>query len=142
MEKTNGKLDPKQREILAHMLTDAKINERNKLNEADGVSARSILRALADEVGALGLIKKVEELGAEMKKAQKHLADLGFDVSNSGNLGLRWDAPDQLSEKYEGRTEKAKPSLEKSLKKYDLAIVGVWTADTAAEAKKIVEGLI
>jgi hypothetical protein len=43
---------------------------------------------------------------------------------------------------YEKHVEEAKPSMEKSLKKYDLAIIGVWTAETAAEAKKIVEGLI
>jgi hypothetical protein len=142
MEKTNGKLDPKQRESLARMLTDAKDEERSKLEKADGISASSILRALADEVGALNLVKKVEESRSELKKGEKHLADLGFEVSDSGELELKWDAPDRLKAKYEERTEKGKPSIEKSLKKYDLAIIGVWTAETAAEAKKIVEDLI
>jgi hypothetical protein len=69
------------------------------------------------------------------------LADLGFEVSGS-SLVLAWHAPDQLAKEYKKQVGAAKPSMEKSLKKYDLAIIGVWTAETAAEAKKIVEGLI
>lgn len=138
----NGKLDPKQRETLAQMLKDAKSIEQRKLQYADGKSTSSILRALAEEVGALNLVQKVEELGSKLREAEGSLADLGFEASDSGELSLRWTAPAQLRKKYEKRVEEVKPSIEKSLKKYDLAIIGVWTAETAAEAKKIAEGLI
>ena len=97
---------------------------------------------MAEKAGALKLVEKVEELGTQSKSADRDLAKLGFEVTTSGDLKLSWDAPDQLSEAYERQVEEAKPSVQKSLKKYDLAIVGVWTAETAAEAKKIVEGLI
>lgn len=141
MEKTNGKLDPKQRETLAQMLKDAKSTEQARLKDEKGKSASSILRALAEEVGALNLVEKAEELGSKLKEAEKSLADLGFEA-DSGRLELRWNAPAQLQRKYEKQREEAKSSIEKSLKKYDLAIIGVWTADTAAEAKKIVEVLV
>ena len=141
MEKTN-KLDPKQREKLADMLTSAKLDERSRLENADGVSSRSILRTLAKEVGALKLVEQVEELNNKTKDAEEALADHGFEISGSGNLQLKWDAPDGLSEKYDKRMEEAKPSIQKSLKKYDLAILGVWTAETGDDAKAIMEGLL
>lgn len=140
MEKNNGKLDPKQRETLAQMLKDAKSTEQGRIEDADGKSA--ILRALAEKAGALKLVEKVEKLGSQKEAAEEDLADLGFEVSDSGDLKLGWNAPDQLSEEYKKQVREAKPSMEKSLRKYDLAIIGVWTAESAAEAKKIVEGLI
>jgi hypothetical protein len=141
MDKTNGKFDPKHREQLARMLTDAKTTEQRRLEDAASVSARSILRALAKKAGALTIVERVEELESQKKKAENALADLGFEVSGS-DLELRWNAPDQLAKEYENQVEEAKPSMKKSLKKYDLAIIGVLTAETAAEAKKIAEGLI
>jgi hypothetical protein len=142
MEKNNGKLDPKQREHLSHMLKDAKSTEKGRLENADDVSTDSILRALAEKAGALDLMQKIEELENQKEKAKKSLASLGFEFSYSGRLQLSSDAPRHLSASYGKQLVEAKSSIEKSVKKYDLAIIGVWTAETAAEAKKIVEGLI
>ncbi|MGB8475352.1 MAG: hypothetical protein WCE61_14815 [Candidatus Acidiferrum sp.] len=142
MDKTNGKLDPKQREHLSRILNDAKTREQSRLENADGVSTDSILRALAEKAGALDLVQKIVELEKQIETAKEKLTPLGFDLDYSGDLQLDSDAPRSLSEKYEKQVGEAKSSIEKSLKKYDLAIIGVWTAETAAEAKKIVEGLI
>lgn len=142
MDKNNGKLDPKQREQLSRMLNDAKTREQGRLENADGVSTDSILRALAEKAGALDLVQKIEELERQTETAKKKLAPLGFEFSYSDDLELDSDAPRNLSERYEKQVAEAKSSIEKSLKKYDLAIIGVWTAETAAEAKKIVEDLI
>lgn len=141
MEKTNGKFDPKQREVLAEMLRDARGEERRRLENAGDASAHSILRDLAEEAGALNLVDEVKELESKVDKAKEHLSKLGFEV-DSGALTLSWEAPGQLRQNHKKRMAEAKPSIEKSLKKYDLAVLGVWTAETAAEAKKIVEGLI
>jgi len=141
MEKNNGNLSSKVRDKLVRMLKDAKLEEERRLLIEDGVSSRSILRALAKKTGALTLVEKVKELESQKRRVERDLANLGFEVSGS-DLELAGDAPDQLAKEYEKQAEAAKPSIEKSLKKYDLAIIGVWTAETAAEAKKIVEGLI
>jgi cell division protein FtsN len=73
MEKTNGKLDPKQRETLAQMLKDAKSNEERRLENSDGISTRSILRALAEKAGALKLVEKVEELESQKKRLVRRI---------------------------------------------------------------------
>jgi hypothetical protein len=142
MDKNNGRLDPKQREHLAQMLKEAKTSEQVRLRNEQDVSADSILRDLAGKSGALDLVTKVEELENLKDAAIKELATLGFEFSYSHNLRLTSDAPGRLSKEYGRRVVEAEASIEKSVRKYDLAVIGVWTADTAAQAKKIVEGLI
>jgi hypothetical protein len=142
MDKNNGKLDPKQREQLAQMLNDAKTREQSRLENADDASSDSILRALAEKAGVLELVQNVEEWTKQIEKAKEKLESLGFEIDYSGDLELDSDAPDRLSKAYEKQKAEAESSIQKSLKKYDLAIMAVWTAETAAEAKKIVQDLV
>jgi hypothetical protein len=145
---TNLKIDLKQREHLASFLEQAKREEKERLEEQDGGSKQSIINNLGKEKGADQLVAKDAELDEKMRtlesdsqQNQKDLEALGFDFNN-GHLSLRWDAPEELTKEVKRRFAEAQSPIEKSLKKYDLAIAKIWIAVSGEEMQKAVEGLI
>ena len=145
---TNLKIELKQREHLASLIEGAKREERNRLEEQDGVSEDSILRAIGKSKGVASFLtedaqlqRQIRALQAKAKENEEGLEKLGFDFRN-GKLHLRWDAPEQLQTELAKRKEEAQRPIEKSLKKYDLAIARVWTATSGEELQKAVEGLV
>ena len=135
----------KQREIFARLLEEAKKRESETLESVDDVDRRiekELRRKLAQEqAGASELIAKIGPLKKELDVAEEALQDLGFELDDD-DLGLRWDAPAKLRKALEAGKRSARIERERSLKKYDLAILGVWSAETAGEAKGIVEALL
>jgi hypothetical protein len=145
---TNLKIDLKQREHLASFVEQAKREEKERLEEQDGGSRQSIINNLGNEKGAAQFLSKDTELREEIRAledARQHnenaLEALGFDFRN-GNLSIRWDAPKELTKEVERRFVEAQSPIEKSLKKYDLAIAKIWIAVSGEEMQKAVEGLI
>jgi hypothetical protein len=146
---TNLKIDLKQREHLASFVEQAKREEKGRLEEQDGVSRQSIVNNLGKEKGAEQLLAKGAELNEKIRAledARQHnvsdLEVLGFDFDEDGNLSLRWNAPKELTKEVDRRFVEAQSPIEKSLKKYDLAIAKIWIAVSGEEMQKAVEGLI
>lgn len=146
MEKTH-KIEPRQREALVEMLREAKRKKSSELEASSGISEASVVRTLAIESGAQKLVKETEELHEAVREAQSRLnvvdADLrklGFEWTNS-RFYVHYGAPG-LDKKVRDILAEKRGPIEKSLKKYDLAIADIWTVDTNADASKVIEGLI
>ena len=135
----------KQREIFARLLEEAKKREAETLESVDDLDRRiekELLPKLAQEqAGASELVAKVGPLKKELDVAEKALHDLGFELDDD-DLSLRWDAPAKLRKALEAGKRSARMERERSLMKYDLAVLGGWSAETAGEAKGIVEALL
>jgi len=135
----------KQREIFARLLEEAKRRESETLESVDDLDRRiekELVPKLAQEqAGASELIAKVGPLKKELGVAEQALQDLGFELDDD-RLSLRWDAPVKLRRALDAGKRSARIERERSLKKYDLAILGVWSAETTDEAKGIVEALL
>jgi hypothetical protein len=141
---TTQPFNQKQRDVFARMLVQAKERAQADLESDDDLNhrvEREVLPKLAEERGATELITKVRKLRKEAEEAEEALDDLGFNCSDD-RITLKWDAPKTLSQALEAAKRSARKENQKSLKKFDLAILGVWAAETADDARKIVEGLL
>jgi hypothetical protein len=130
----------KQREMFARLLQEARKREEAKSgseSDDDQVEAEVVPR-LAEEKGASKLIAKVRRLRQDLDDAEEALDDLGFRYDGDG-IALQYDAPKALRESLEDAKRTARKERDAALRKYDLAILGVWAAENAEDAKKIVE---
>src|SRR5437667_942523 len=77
----NNSFHQKQREMFARMLTDAKKQAQAELQSqsVDDQVNSELLPKLAEERGAIPLIKKLRTLRTEVDDAEKALEHLGFD---------------------------------------------------------------
>ncbi len=144
MELQPQTLSPKQREMFARLLAEARKREEGILEPEDDFNSRlkdEFLPKLAEERGASDLIAKVIKLRKETQDAENALDKTGFSCDDD-RISLRWDAPKELCQAWEEEKRSAKKERERSLKKYDLAILNVWAADSTDEAKRIVESLL
>lgn len=148
MENKTFKLEPSQREALVSMLRDAKHSASADLQKEHGISESAVIRELAEANGAKKHILQIEDLSTKIEeltqlsaKAEHELKELGFRWNDSRVL-IDYAAPYKLQRTVDDILKKKREPIEKSLKKYDLAIAEVWTADTNQDARKIVEGLI
>jgi hypothetical protein len=133
-----------QREMFARLLAEARKREETLLEPDYQLENRvrdEFLPKLAKEKGASEMIAKVAALSKELDNAQNALKRVGFDWSH-GNLSLSYEAPDDLDKALEEAQRAAKAERKRSLRKYDLAILNVWSAQSADEAKGIVEALL
>lgn len=135
----------KQREIFARLLEEAKQRESKTL-ESEYAMERRIEKELVpklaqEQAGVSELIAKIGPLRKELEVAEKTLRDSGFDLDEDGP-SLRHDAPKNLRVALDTRQRSARIERERSLKKYELAILGVWSAETTGGAKGIVEALL
>src|SRR5205807_1816996 len=85
------------------------------------------LPKLAQEKGAAPLIAKVRSLHKELDDAEKALDDLGFSCDED-SIRLKWEAPKDLQKTLKEARRSAHKERERSLRKYDLAILRVWSA--------------
>ena len=134
----------KQREMIARLLTEAKKHEQELLESDYSLEDRikkELIPKLAQEQGASELITKVRGLRKELDDAENALGDLGF-TCDDGDARLKYDAPERLQKAMEGALRSAKKERDRSLRKYDLAVLDVWAAESAEEARRIVEPLL
>ena len=134
----------KQREIFARLLAEAKNREELGLEPTDDLDKRieeEFLPKLAQEKGAAPLIAKVRSLHEVLDDAEKGLDDLGFSCDED-SIRLKWDAPKDLQKTLKEAQRSAHKERERSLRKYDLAILGVWSAENTDEARRVVEALL
>ena len=135
----------KQREMFARLLEEAKKRESEALESTYVLNERienEVVPKLVQEVaGASELIAKIGPLKKELDVAENALGDLGFRF-NDDQLELRADASVKLRKAVEAAQRSARIERERSIKRYDLAVLGVWSAETTGEAKGIVEALL
>lgn len=144
---TNHKIDQKQREALVALVEKAERSEKERLEDEHGVDGDSILRIIADEMGASEFIKRDEQLGEQIEALQKarnknsdDLEELGFDFDN-GVFKLRWNASSSLREAVRRKKKDLSEPFKKFFGTYASAIARIWTAYTEEELQKAVEGL-
>jgi len=125
------------------MLADAKKREAERESDSDFNDRieRDVLPALAEAHGASQLIAKKRNLQKELDDAENALGKLGFDCDED-DISLKYDAPKVLSKALEDAQRSARKEHDAALKKYDLAILGVWAAEGVPEARRIVEELL
>jgi hypothetical protein len=144
MEEELQPCNQKQREMFARLLAEAKKREEAVLDSESDLESQAedeVVPKLAEEKGASELITKVRSLQKELEGAEKALGDLGFSCDDDG-IGVKWDAPKDLRKALDAAKRSARQERQRSLKKYDLAILGVWSAENVDEAKRIVEALL
>jgi hypothetical protein len=126
------------------MLTETKKREQELLesdSDLEGRIKEELLPKLAEKQGATGLVNKIRKLRKEFDDAEEALCKLGFSCDDE-QIRLKYNAPDNLSQALEGAIRSAKRERDRSLRKYDIAILNVWAAESAEEARRIVEELI
>jgi hypothetical protein len=133
----------KQREMFARLLQEAREREEAKSeseSDDDRVEAEAVSR-LVEEKGASELVANIRQTRQNLEKAEDTLGDLGFRCDED-RIALRYDAPKALEKSLEDAKRAARKERGAALRKYDLAILGVWAAENIDEAKKIVEKLL
>jgi hypothetical protein len=144
MEQQSQPCNQKQREIFAHMLQEARRREEAELESEDDVDELvevDVVPKLAEEHGASELIARVRKLSKEVDDAETQLSKLGFRCDKD-SISLYHDAPKVLREALASAQRSARKERQAALKKYDLAILEVWSAEDAADAKRVVEELL
>ena len=131
--------------MLARLLEEAKKRESETLESVYEVECRIekdfVPKLAQEQTGASELIAKIGPLRKELEVAEKSLSDLGFSFDND-QVSLNYDAPEKLRKALEAEKRSVRIERQRSLKKYDLAILGVWSAESTGEAKGIVETLL
>jgi iron-sulfur cluster repair protein YtfE (RIC family) len=135
-----------QRKGMARLLADTRKRLENGLESDHDLSERieaEALPKLAEERGATSLVEKVRRLHKEHEEAEEALGKLGFAWSEFTDcLSLDGDAPKELRQALERAQRAARRERDAELLKYDKAILKVWAAEDADEAKEIVEELL
>jgi hypothetical protein len=135
----------KQREMFARLLEEAKKRESEALESSyvlnERIENEVVPKLVQDVAGASELIAKIGPLKKQLDVAENALGDLGFRF-NDDQLELRADASAKLHKAVEAAQRSARIERERSIKRYDLAVLGVWSAETTGEAKGIVEALL
>jgi hypothetical protein len=144
------KVELKQREHLVSFVEGAKSREKKELEERDGATENAVIGKIVAESKVLSpLVKRAEsfvdqirQLDAALKSIDVQLRDAGFERDNDDGLSLRaWGVPLPMRNLVASRLEAARRPIEKSLKKYDLAIVKIWACASSEELQKATEGL-
>ena len=122
---------------------EAKNREELGLESTDDLDKpiEEFLPKLAQEKGASPLIAKVRSLHKELDDAETALDDLGFSCDED-SIRLKWEAPKDLQKTLKEAQRSAHQERERSLRKYDLAILRVWSAENTDEARRVVEALL
>jgi hypothetical protein len=135
------KLDSKQREAFARMIQGARDKKDSELKRVSETVSDAIHRELAKEAGCLDIADGLIELRTQVDTREQQLRGFGFKVEHDGTLSRHYDCDPSLDRKFEKRMAD-RTAGEETLQKYDVGILGVWAAEDAVEAKKIVESLL
>jgi hypothetical protein len=130
--------------MFARMLQEARKREAEYLESDNDVDSRvenEWLPKLAKQEGASDLVAKVRKLRKEVDDAENALGKLGFDCSED-SISLKWNAPAKLRKALDAAKRSARKERERSFRKFDLAILKIWAAQSADQAKGIVEELL
>lgn len=139
----NNSFHQKQRAVFAQMLTEAKERTKKEL-ASEGLDDQvntDIVPKLAEERGAMPLIKKLRTLRKEVDDAEGELDKIGFNCGEE-SISLKWSAPKDLTKAVEAAKRAVQKEHATALRKYDLGIVAVWATEDIEKVSEIVEGLL
>jgi len=147
---TNTRIDLKQREHLVSLIESAKRDEKEQLEQKAGATREAIGQSIAEAKGFPSLLKKARTLYDQILPIQRQIDEIerkfteaGFERGEDETLDLKeYGLPHAMRRLVDGKREAALRPIEKSLKKYDLALAHIWTAASSEELAKAVEGLI
>lgn len=127
------------------MLDQARDRARDEFNESNGDTRDrvegEVMLKLVEEQGGDELFGRLKKLKNEVEDVETALERLGFEYRYS-QLTFSSDASKALRQKLKAAKLSAQKETQLSLRKFDLGILGVWAAETADDARKIVEGLL
>jgi hypothetical protein len=135
------KLDSKQREAFAKMIQVAKDKRVSELSKISDTISDAIHRELAKEAGCLDTAKDLVALQSQVGTLEKQLRGFGFEVERDGTLKRHYSCDSSLDREFEKRLAD-RNEVPEAVRKYEVGILGVWAAEDAVEAKKIVESLL
>ena len=137
-------LSDKQREAFARLLADAKKQAQARLEDDDDLKSRiekDVATQLVKDRSAVGLVKKIRLLRTKLEVLEKALSKIGF-TCDEDSIDTAYDAPKGFDKAVETAVTAARKKRDAEFQKFDRAIVRVWTVETVAEAREIVEGLL
>jgi|SRR5665213_2160284 len=145
----NTKIELKQREHLVSLVQEARFREKEELEEKNGAKEELIRREVAAAKGLVPLMDQIEALRDEREKIDDKIRTLdskigihGFSRNSAGKLEYQhYNAPQAIRALIANKLAEARRPIEKSLKKYDIAISKIWSVTTGEELQKAVEGL-
>jgi predicted CopG family antitoxin len=134
-------LSPQQRKRLEELVKEARDKQERKFHKEKEKLSEEICREMARKAGCLEVLERVVKVKLESDADEKLLKERGFQVDDDGGIRLAYSCPVEMDHALNQRLEERMRSLV-DFKGYDAAILAVWTAATAEEAKKAVEGLL
>ena len=137
-------LSDKQREAFARLIADAKKQAQAKAEDDSDLKDRiekELAPQIAKERGALALVKKIRSLKRKLEASEEALSKIGF-TCDEDSIDTAYDAPKGFDKAVETAVTAARKERDAEFQKFERAILRVWTVDTVAEAREIVEGLL
>lgn len=132
--------------MIIRLLADAKERARNGLESDYPLDYRGKAGAspkLGQGHGASSIIGRILNWRRKPEDTETAFSKLGFSYDEDDyGISLRWKMPAELRQVLEEAKRSAQDERDAELKKYDKAILGVLTAQDAAEAREIAEGLL
>lgn len=130
--------------MISRLLKDAKERAKQALEDDSDLDSRiegEIIPKLVQEHGLASLVDKMRQWQKELDDAEKELDTRGFDW-HDGRVHIKWGAPKQLQQALITAKRSARKERDAELQRFDRAILDVWAAPTATEAKRIAEKLL
>jgi len=134
-------LTPQQRKRLEELVKEARDKQERKFHKEKEKLSEEICREMAKAAWCLDVIERVVKVKLRSNADEKLLKEHGFQVDDDGGIRLAYSCPAEMDQVLDRKLEERTKKLV-DLKGYDAAILAVWTALTADEAKKAVEGLL
>ncbi len=130
---------------MTRLLQDAKERAEEGLESEHDLDKRveaEVIPKLVQERGLSSLVEKMRQWQEELKGAEAELGKQGFDWHGDGVIDLEYDAPEELRLPLEKAERLARKQRDAELLKYDQAILRVWAAPSADDARRVAEQLL
>ena len=130
--------------MISRMLKDAKERAKQDLEPDEDLDRRveaETIPKLVQEQGLTSLVEKMRQWQKELDAGETELDKRGFDW-HDGRVSLTWQSPKPLRQALEQAKRSAHKERDAELQRFEHAILDVWAAPDAAEAKRIAERLL
>jgi hypothetical protein len=131
-------LGSEQRQYFADIVHNAK-NEAERQFTLKRYSCKvEATRDLAKKHGVLDIAERTAQIHNQLDQLERELNHSGFEIDARGSISLWAGAPRELRRELEALTKK-RIGATPDVKRFDLALLAVYAAESAADAKAIVE---
>jgi hypothetical protein len=134
-------LTPQQRKRLEELVNEARSKRERMFDRDKRRISEEICREMARDAGCLESIDRVIKARLESNTDEELFQKHGFCLNDDGEIKLVYSCPAEMDHILKQKLDERMAELV-DLKSYDEAILALWTASTADEAKRAVEGLL